>query len=291
MNIELDASARAKSTRAIRIVAVAAACMMPVHYAAADTTAPKPDASLRAVAPDTKAPAATDGSAQQAFKSEKEKVSYAMGMTFATQLHLQPTVDLDVFMQGLKDAVAGGKTLLTDQEARAVVSDLHKELNNRRARLIEEQQKSKQAGEAFLAANKTKAGVITQPSGLQYKIVKHGFGKRPSINDTVICNYRATLVDGTEVDSSYKRKQPMTFPVKKVIKGWAEALQLMPVGSKWDLFIPASLAYGPRGAGNGIGPDTALIFEVELVAIKSTSQDKTSMQDTKGAASSDNSKG
>jgi FKBP-type peptidyl-prolyl cis-trans isomerase FklB len=127
---------------------------------------------------------------------------------------------------------------------------------------------NKKAGDAFLAANKTKEGVVTLPSGLQYKILKEGTGPKPTPADSVVCNYRGTLIDGKEFDSSYKRGQPATFPVGQVIKGWTEALQLMPVGSKWQLFVPADLAYGDRGAGPDIGPGATLIFEVELISIK-----------------------
>ena len=123
-------------------------------------------------------------------------------------------------------------------------------------------------GEAFLADNKTKDGVVALPSGLQYKILTQGTGPTPAASDTVNCNYRGTLINGTEFDSSYKRNQPASFPVGQVIKGWTEALQLMPVGSKWQLFIPPDLAYGPRGAGGVIGPNATLIFEVELLSIK-----------------------
>jgi len=122
---------------------------------------------------------------------------------------------------------------------------------------------------AFLEANKTKEGVVTLPSGLQYKVLQAGTGPKPAATDTVVCNYRGTLLDNTEFDSSYKRGQPATFPVGGVIKGWTEALQLMPVGSKWQLFIPADLAYGDRGAGGQIGPGATLIFEVELLSIQS----------------------
>jgi FKBP-type peptidyl-prolyl cis-trans isomerase FklB len=127
---------------------------------------------------------------------------------------------------------------------------------------------NKKAGDAFLAANKTKEGVVTLPSGLQYKILKEGTGPKPTPADSVVCNYRGTLIDGKEFDSSYKRGQPATFPVGQVIKGWTEALQLMPVGSKWQLFVPPDLAYGDRGAGPDIGPGATLIFEVELISIK-----------------------
>jgi FKBP-type peptidyl-prolyl cis-trans isomerase len=127
---------------------------------------------------------------------------------------------------------------------------------------------NKKAGDAFLAANKTKDGVVTLPSGLQYKIITQGTGPKPTASDTVICNYRGTLIDGKEFDASSKHGGPATFPVSGVIKGWTEALQLMPVGSKWQLFIPPDLAYGTAGAGSDIGPSSTLIFEVELVSIK-----------------------
>jgi FKBP-type peptidyl-prolyl cis-trans isomerase FklB len=127
---------------------------------------------------------------------------------------------------------------------------------------------NKKEGDAFLAANKTKEGVVTLPSGLQYKILQEGTGPKPTASDTVVCNYRGTLLNGTEFDSSYKRGQPATFAVGQVIHGWTEALQLMTVGSKWQLFIPPDLAYGPRGAGNDIGPNATLVFEVELVSIQ-----------------------
>ena len=127
---------------------------------------------------------------------------------------------------------------------------------------------NKKEGDVFLAANKTKEGVVTLPSGLQYKILKAGTGAKPTASDTVICNYKGTLIDGKEFDSSYKRGQPATFPVGQVIKGWTEALQIMPVGSKWELFIPSELAYGPRGPSPDIGPNATLIFEVELLSIQ-----------------------
>jgi FKBP-type peptidyl-prolyl cis-trans isomerase len=127
---------------------------------------------------------------------------------------------------------------------------------------------NKKEGAEFLEANKTKEGVVTLPSGLQYKILTEGTGPKPAASDTVVCNYRGTLISGTEFDSSYKRGQPASFPVNGVIKGWTEALQLMPVGSKWQLFVPAELGYGDRGAGGEIGPGATLIFEVELLSIQ-----------------------
>jgi FKBP-type peptidyl-prolyl cis-trans isomerase FklB len=129
-------------------------------------------------------------------------------------------------------------------------------------------EKNVKEGETFLAANKKKEGVVTLPSGLQYKILKTGDGPKPTKDQTVKCHYRGTLIDGTEFDSSYKRGEPTEFPVGQVIKGWTEALQLMPVGSKWQLFIPSDLAYGPNGAGQMIGPNVTLIFDIELISIK-----------------------
>ena len=167
------------------------------------------------------------------------------------------------------NALAGGKLLLTDDEIKATLTKLQTEL---RARQEVSMQKAgdinKKAGDDFLAQNKTKEGVVALPDGLQYKILKQGNGPKPAATDSVVCNYRGTLLDGTEFDSSYKRGQPATFPVNGVIKGWTEAVQLMPVGSKWQLFIPADLAYGNRGAGADIGPNATLIFEVELLSIQ-----------------------
>jgi FKBP-type peptidyl-prolyl cis-trans isomerase FklB len=140
-------------------------------------------------------------------------------------------------------------------------------MGKRQAKAQQEGAVARKEGDAFLAANKAKEGVVTLPSGLEYKILTEGTGPKPTQNDTVTCNYRGTLLNGTEFDSSYKRGHPETFPVSGVIKGWTEALQLMPVGSKWQLFIPADMAYGDRGAGGDIGPGETLIFEVELLSI------------------------
>ena len=206
------------------------------------------------------------------LKSPKEKLSYALGMDLGNQLRkLSVDVDASVFGQGLKDALSGSKTLLTEEEVRTTVAELQNELKLREQQArIKAAADEKKVGEAFLAENKKKEGVVTLPSGLQYKILKAGEGRKPTIDDTVVCQYRGTFLDGTEFDSSYKRNQPLTFAVKGVIKGWSEALQLMPVGAKWQLFIPPPLAYGETGSGP-IGPNATLVFEVELVSI----QDKT----------------
>ena len=170
--------------------------------------------------------------------------------------------------EGLKASLSGGKTLLTTEEAQAVLKEVQTEMQKEQTEKMKQvADKNKADGEAFLAANKDKEGVVTLPSGLQYKILTEGTGAKPTAGDTVVCNYRGTLIDGKEFDSSYKRNQAATFPVGGVIKGWTEALQLMPVGSKWQLFIPSDLAYGERGPGNDIGPNSTLIFEVELLSI------------------------
>jgi len=185
------------------------------------------------------------------------------------------TVDVDLVMRGLKDSLAGGKTLLTEDEARAALMQMQNELRQKQQEKAKEQGEANQKeGDAFLAANKSKEGVVTLPSGLQYKILKAGTGPKPAASDKVVCNYQGTLIDGKEFDSSSKHGGPATFPVNGVIKGWTEALQLMPVGSKWQLFIPPQLAYAERGAGADIGPNATLIFEVELVSIEPKAPEK-----------------
>jgi FKBP-type peptidyl-prolyl cis-trans isomerase FklB len=203
------------------------------------------------------------------LKTDKDKLSYAVGMNIGRSIHSQSMeIDPAILLRGLKDEMAG-KTVMTDMEAHNTLMQAQQEAKKK---IDETRQASmepnKKAGDAFLAANKTKEGVVTLPSGLQYKILKEGTGPKPTPADSVVCNYRGTLIDGKEFDSSYKRGQPATFPVGQVIKGWTEALQLMPVGSKWQLFVPADLAYGDRGAGPDIGPGATLIFEVELISIK-----------------------
>jgi FKBP-type peptidyl-prolyl cis-trans isomerase FklB len=208
------------------------------------------------------------------LKTQKDKISYAVGLNVGTNLHRQ-AVDVDpaILARGLQDGLAGNKPLLTEEEARTLLMQLQDDMRKKQAEKAQQTGgANKTEGEAFLAANKTKEGVVTLPSGLQYKILKAGTGPKPSANDSVVCNYRGTLINGTEFDSSYKRGQPATFPVGGVIKGWTEALQLMPVGSKWQLFVPSNLAYGDRGAGADIGPNATLIFEVEMISIQAKSQ-------------------
>jgi len=231
-----------------------------------------------AVAQNAPAPAPQNAPAQNApssvFKTPLEKHSYALGLDIGRQMKKEGLeIDPAVLTQGLKDAMSGNQALMTDEELRATIVELQNEVRARQAEIRKQMmEKNKAAGEAFLAENKKKEGVVTLPSGLQYKILKPGEGQKPAADDTVVCQYRGTLIDGKEFDSSYKRNQPATFPVDRVIKGWSEALQLMPVGSKWQLFIPADLAYGERGAGPDIPPNSTLIFEVELVSIQAKAQ-------------------
>jgi FKBP-type peptidyl-prolyl cis-trans isomerase FklB len=205
------------------------------------------------------------------LKTEKDKTSYAIGMNIGKSMN-KNSMDVDpaIVARGIKDALAGGKTLLTDDEAKAVMTTFQTEMRKKvEDKMQETAATNKKAGDAFLAANKGKEGVVTLPSGLQYKIITEGSGPKPTAQDTVECNYKGTLIDGTEFDSTAKHGgKPATFPVGGVIKGWTEALQLMPVGSKWQLFIPGDLAYGQRGAGGVIGPNATLIFEVELISIQ-----------------------
>jgi len=184
-------------------------------------------------------------------------------------------VDWNLASEGLKDAMSGGKTRLTQEEAKAVLDEVQSEVRKQQqAKAQQAAATNKTESEAFLAANKAKEGVVTLPSGLQYKVLTAGTGPKPTASDQVVCNYRGTLINGTEFDSSYKRGQPATFGVGQVIKGWTEALQLMPVGSKWQLFIPSSLAYGERpDPRSGIEPNATLIFEVELLSIVDKNKD------------------
>jgi FKBP-type peptidyl-prolyl cis-trans isomerase len=203
------------------------------------------------------------------LKTQKEKASYAIGQNIGKGLQ-KDGVDVDAasMARGIRDALAGSKSLLTPEEAQAALTALATEVRAKQQIKMEQlSAANKKEGDAFLAANKAKEGVVALPSGLQYKILTPGTGPKPTAGDKVECNYRGTLIQGTEFDSSYKRGKPVTFQVGEVIKGWSEALQLMPVGSKWQLFVPPDLAYGDRGAGQEIGPNSTLIFEVELLSI------------------------
>jgi len=205
-----------------------------------------------------------------AFKTPKEKLSYSIGVDIGNTLKRQQIeADPAAVGQGIKDVLLGAKLQLSEQEIKETMMSFQKEMVAKQAeRMKQAGDKNKKEGEEFLAANKKKEGVITLPDGLQYKVMKEGTGKTPKATDTVTVHYRGTLIDGTEFDSSLKRGEPASFQVNQVIAGWTEALQKMKVGSKWQLFIPANLAYGERGAGNSIGPNAALIFDVELISVK-----------------------
>jgi FKBP-type peptidyl-prolyl cis-trans isomerase FklB len=231
---------------------------------ATSTTPTKPKSTIGTT---THHPAATKPK-PLVLTTEKDKQSYAIGLNVGQSLHRDGiVVDPKILAQGLQDAVAGGKVLLTDDQIKTVMTDLKNQVRQEQeAKRQAALETNKKEGAAFLAANATKPGVVTLPSGLQYKILTAGTGPKPTTDDRVVCNYRGMLLDNTEFDSSYKRGQPATFPVTGVIKGWTEALELMPVGSKWQLFIPADLAYGERGQAT-IEPNATLVFEVELLSI------------------------
>ena len=204
------------------------------------------------------------------LEDKEHKLSYALGLNLSDQLKKQQgmTIDVDVFVQGFKDGYSGESPLLSSDEALKILMEIQEE---QRAQQLAEKNKmaaeNKKAGEAFLAENMKKEGVVALDSGLQYKVIKAGDGQKPKKTDAVVCHYRGTLLDGTEFDSSYSRGQPAQFRVDQLIPGWTEALQLMPAGSKWELYIPSYLAYGARPAGQ-ISPNSTLIFELELLEIK-----------------------
>jgi len=203
-------------------------------------------------------------------KSKKEDVSYSLGMKIGQDIKDQELdLDADSLAAGIKDTLSGGKAKFTAEQQQQILMQYQQELRAQaEVKAKATADKNKAEGDKFLADNKKKKDVVTLPSGLQYKILTKGTGPKPKATDTVSVQYKGTLLNGTEFDSSYKRGEAATFPVNGVIPGWVEALQLMPVGSKWQLFIPPGLAYGERGAGPAISPNSTLIFEVELVSIK-----------------------
>lgn len=192
-----------------------------------------------------------------------DKVSYALGLSIGNNFQNSGIKDLQVedFVQGLKDVLTDAKPVLSYDEAKQVINDYFTKLQQGKLEI------NKKAGEEFLSINKGKAGVVTLPSGLQYQVLKDGEGAKPSAADKVKCHYHGTLINGVVFDSSVQRGEPAVFGVSQVIPGWVEALQLMPVGSKWRLFIPSDLAYGEHGAGEAIEPNSALVFDVELLDI------------------------
>lgn len=196
------------------------------------------------------------------LKDQMDKVSYSIGVNIGNTLKQQGLeLNSDILAAGIKDVLSNAKTQLTEDEMRETLMTFQRDMM---AKQSAQGDKNKKDGEAFLLENKKKEGVTTLPSGLQYKVIRAGKGEKPKATDVVKTQYRGTLIDGKEFDSS---TEPVTFPVNEVIRGWTEALQLMPVGSKWQLFVPSELAYGPRGQGP-IPPNSTLVFEVELLGIE-----------------------
>jgi FKBP-type peptidyl-prolyl cis-trans isomerase FklB len=239
----------------------------------ATSTAKTGTAAKTGTSPKT-TPKADASTAPLSLTSDKDKTSYSIGVDLGNKLKSQSIdVDTGILMRGMKDGMSGAKPLMSDDDMHAALNALSAQIRQKQTAMLKDMaDKNKSEGDTFLAENKTKEGVVALPSGLQYKVLKAGDGPKPTAADSVVCNYKGTLISGKEFDSSYKRGQPATFPVGGVIKGWTEALQLMPVGSKWQLFIPPDLAYGERGAGADIQPDSTLIFEVELMSIAPKNQ-------------------
>jgi FKBP-type peptidyl-prolyl cis-trans isomerase FklB len=222
-----------------------------------------------AAEPAAKAPAAKPAPAKPAavFKTDKERISYAVGLQFAQNVLKRSDLDLDpkATAMAIQDVLSGTKPKLTTDEIRAAMELLQKQQAEKLAGLAT---RNLEAGKAFLEENRKKEGVVTRESGLQYKVLTEGSGKQPKATDKVTAHYRGTLINGSEFDSSYRRNEPATFPLNSVIKGWQEALPLMKEGAKWQVVIPPELAYGPRGAGGAIGPNETLIFEIELIKVE-----------------------
>src|SRR5882757_9558373 len=228
----------------------------------------------QAAPPASSAPKSTAAQSQAPviFQSAKDKLSYAVGVEWAAGLKWRHTdVDSELVVRGFRDALANDDTKL-QMTPKDLAATLKTYEADRKQGLAHAAQilsvKNAQAGAEFVSKNARKNDVVTLPSGLQYRVLKQGAGRKPTLEDIVECHYRGTFVDGTEFDSSYARKAPQSFPVKGAIKGWREALQLMPVGSQWQLVVPPQLAYGERGAGDTIGPNATIIFDVELISVK-----------------------
>lgn len=254
--------------------AAALALLVPAMSLAAPAGAKKP---AKAPAKAAK-PAATPAPKDSGLTTDKQKLSYVIGFSVGSGLRREggdKNVDVDVLARGLRAALAGQKPALTDDEMQRVVEAYRTErMKEAAAKMKATADKNKADGEKYLAENKKKEGIVTLPSGLQYKIVAPGNGASPKATDTVKVNYRGTLIDGTEFDSSQANGGPVTFPVNQVIAGWTEALQLMKVGAKWQLFVPAELAYKDQPAGPKIGPNSTLIFDVELLSIEKPEPEK-----------------
>jgi FKBP-type peptidyl-prolyl cis-trans isomerase len=199
-------------------------------------------------------------------ESDLEKLSYSMGIFFGQSVSRQGMeLDNAAFLQAVEDVLNSSELKLSKEEMQQILSDYQKKEQEERAAAATS---NKANGEKYLADNKKKEGVVTLESGLQYKIITAGEGEKPGADSNVIVHYRGTLIDGTEFDSSYSRGEPATLGVNQVIKGWQEVLKLMPVGSKWQIVVPSNLAYGERGAGGAISPNSTLLFDIELLEIK-----------------------
>jgi FKBP-type peptidyl-prolyl cis-trans isomerase FklB len=227
-----------------------------------------------AAQPSNPAIAAAESESQTpAIHDRRDKISYAFGIDLARDLKRQKKdLNVDLLMQALRDSLADKPLLMTDDDVTATLKQLEAEQKQdyeHARRMIAE--KNRRAGEQFFSDNAKKDGVVTLPSGLQYKILKKAEGRTPTLEDKVVCQYKGTLMDGTEFDSSERRGHAITLPVKGIMAGWTQALQMMPVGSKWQLFIPPQLGYGDKIV-NGIGPNATLVFEVELVSIEEKAQ-------------------
>lgn len=230
--------------------------------------------------------AALPGLAQaQAPQTDKEKLGYALGTQIGQDIKRNEIeIDADAFARAVKDALAGNKPVMTDDEIRTTLTDFQQKMRQQQmAKFQELAAKNKKESDEFLAENKKKEGVVTLPSGVQYKVIKAGKGKKPMVKDTVVAHYVGTLPNGKEFDSSVKRGQPATFPLEGVIPGWKEALPLMQEGAKWQVVIPPELGYGARGAGQEIGPNQALVFEIELLEVKKATTPPPAAKDKKPA--------
>jgi FKBP-type peptidyl-prolyl cis-trans isomerase len=252
----------------MKTIALAMTISLGVACLAGCASHSKPGATpAKPVATATRTPATPTPASTNVLGNEKARISYAIGMSMGHALQRQEIeVDVSLVARGITDLLSAGPTLLTPEQAQETMTAFQKELAAKQQKMREEAAaKNKAEGAAFLATNKNNPGVITLPSGLQYTAITNGNGTVPLSSDIVTVNYRGTLIDGTEFDSSLKRGKPTQFSVGSVIHGWTEALMLMPIGSKWKLFVPSELAYGERGRP-GIPPNSVLIFEIELLS-------------------------
>jgi FKBP-type peptidyl-prolyl cis-trans isomerase FklB len=233
-------------------------------------------------------PSAKKEITQADLKTENDKISYSIGFSMGSRFKMDELdLNFEIFQQGIKDGFTASKQILSEEEIKKTMMGFQqKMMAKKQAEHIKEMEERKNQGEAnkekgtaFLEGNKIKEGIVTLESGLQYKILKPGTGASPKATDTVKCNYKGTTIDGKEFDSSYKRGEPATFALNRVIKGWTEGLQLMKEGGKWQFFIPSELAYGEKGAGENIGPNEVLIFDIELLGIE---KPETSKPEEKG---------